>query len=456
MTAPSVLNPFGVALTPADYRDLGARWITPELADEAGLRRVDSLTGREMFCRRTGDMSGIIIPNIAPWDGGHVREYRLRRDHPPFVQRGDGTLKPDGKYLQPSGRRNLLYFPPGIGTQLLCDANVPMIITEGELKGLALWRLANHATTHVRFLPIAVPGVWNFKGIIGKTTGSKGDRRDVMGVIPDVDRIALEGRHVVIAYDADSEKNPQVRAARWGLTSALIDRGATVGVLEWPLEQGKGIDDRLAKVGPDAVLTDIGAVEFGDWRVKLIRNDQGKLIACHDNAALFLENSRDWAGVLGYNCFTSGYVILKPPPEPVTSEVGREIDDTFDTDATRWLERRGVMVKPDVTRRVVDGIAKRNSFHPVRDYLESLTWDGAGRIKTWLIDYCGVESSDQEPNCYAMGVGERFLISAVARVMEPGCKVDHTLVMEGLQGSFIDMCINNAMISAKKGEAPIA
>jgi predicted P-loop ATPase len=61
------------------------------------------------------------------------------------------------------------------------------------------------------------------------------------------------------------------------------------------------------------------------------------------------------------------------------------------------------------------------------------------RIGTWLIVYCGVESSDQEPNIFAMAVGEKFLISAVARVMEPGCKVDTLLVLEGQQGIFKSM-----------------
>jgi hypothetical protein len=152
-----------------------------------------------------------------------------------------------------------------------------------------------------------------------------------------------------------------VRAARWQLTAALVDRGATVGYLEWPLEEGKGIDDRLATVGPDRVLADIAAVQFGGWRTGLLRTDGGKLIACHENVALFLENSPEWAGVLGYNEFSGGHFVLKPPPPPITAAVDSEIEDNFDIEALRWLERHGNMVKPDVVRRVVDGVARRNS-----------------------------------------------------------------------------------------------
>lgn len=156
----------------------------------------------------------------------------------------------------------------------------------------------------------------------------------------------------------------------------------------------------MAAVGPDRVLADIAGVRFGGWQARLLRNDRGQLLACYDNVALFFENSPELAGVLGYNEFTGGQFILKAPP-PITATVGSELEDHFDTEALRWLERRGIMVRPDMVRRVVDGVARRNSYHPVRDYLESLPkWDGTPRIATWLIDYCGVKSSDENPNIY--------------------------------------------------------
>jgi putative DNA primase/helicase len=56
------------------------------------------------------------------------------------------------------------------------------------------------------------------------------------------------------------------------------------------------------------------------------------------------------------------------------------------------------------------------------------------RIETWLLDYCNVESSDANPNNYAMSVGSKILIAAIARIFEPGCKSDHLLVLESPQG----------------------
>ena len=404
------------------------------MANEAGLRRVDTYTGREMFGRKSGDCSGIIIPYLLPGENTIV-EYRLRVDNPALEQRADGSNRETGKYIQPPGRGNRVYFPAGIALAALADVSLPVIITEGEFKEIALWRLANWQTPTLRFLPLSIAGVYNWRGTIGKKEGENGERRDVKGVVADIERIAWKGRRAVIAFDADAEKNPKVRGARSRLMAALIERGATVGLLEWPSEEGKGIDDRLANVGPDKVLADIAAIEFGGWQTRLLRTEAGKLMPCYENAALFLQNSLEWVGALGYNEFTGGHFVLKPPPPPITATVGSELEDHFDTEAVRWLERRGVMVKPDLVRRVVDGIARRNSFHPVRDYLESLpAWDGTPRIGSWLLDYCGVESSDANPNEYAMAVGEKFLISAVARILEPGCKVDHMLVLEGPQG----------------------
>ena len=431
---PIAATVFGGNLTEGDYRKLVARWITPECAVEAGLRRVDSFTGRDMFGRRKGDCAGIIIPNILPGENS-VREYRIRLDHPELEFRTDGTIHEARKYLQPSSRPNLAYFPPGVSAPLLKDVNTPIVITEGEFKAIALWRASTHKTATPRFLPISVAGVWSFRGVVGKTIGPAGDRQDVKGVIPDFERIAWAGRKVIVAYDADTATNPKVIAARNQLGSVLIQRGATVGYLGWPLTEGKGIDDRLENLGPEAVIADIERVEFGDWRTRLLRNEAGKLLSGYENVALFLENHPDWSGVLGYNEFTGGYTALGQAPAPIAARPGSEIDDHFVTGTIRWLERHGLSAKPDLASRVVDMVAQKNSFHPVRDYLEGLPeWDGTPRVRSWLFDYCGVKTSDENPNRYAEAIGEKFLVSAVARIMEPGCKVDHALVLESPQG----------------------
>jgi hypothetical protein len=205
---------------------LESRWIDRTLADRAGLRRVDSLTGGEVIGRKSGNYAGIIIPYHHP-GSDHIRDYRLRRDQPDLEYDSGGNLKQRQKYLSPPGRSNMLYLVPGVNQVLLRDASLPIMITEGEFKTLALWRLANHSSpSRPRFLPLGVSGVYNWRGTIGKTVGPDGSRLDVKGAIPDLDWVAWEGRRVVIAYDADAVTKDMVRIARSELAAHLRGRSA--------------------------------------------------------------------------------------------------------------------------------------------------------------------------------------------------------------------------------------
>jgi hypothetical protein len=231
-TEPSASTVPGSDLTIQDYAELEARWIDRTLAIQARFRRVDSITGAEIVGRKGGNYSGMVIPYFRP-GSDHVREHRLRRDHPDLESDSAGNLKPRQKYLSPPGRSNMLYIVPGIDPELLRDVNLPVVVTEGEFKALALWRLANHGSpARPRFLPVGLSGVYNWRGTIGKTVGPDGSRLDVKGTIPDLDWVAWQDRKVVIAYDADAVIKAPVRIARSELAAHLRGRGAQVGFLE--------------------------------------------------------------------------------------------------------------------------------------------------------------------------------------------------------------------------------
>jgi predicted P-loop ATPase len=84
----------------------------------------------------------------------------------------------------------------------------------------------------------------------------------------------------------------------------------------------------------------------------------------------------------------------------------------------------------DAVHDAVNTRAHARPFHPVREYLDGLLWDEKPRLARFLTDYFGAESS-----VYTEKIGEMFMISMVARILEPGCKVDHVLVLEGPQGT---------------------
>jgi hypothetical protein len=198
------------------------------LAESAFLRRVDSWTGAQLVGRKGGDYAGIAIPYFAPGDR-HVREYRLRRDHPDLEADSSGQLKVKQKYLSPPGRSNMLYLPPGCEDALLGNCELPLIITEGEFKTLALWRLAKlDAQNNPRFLPVGISGVFNWRGTVGKATAPDGQRLNVKGPILDLDWIVWKGRKVIIAFDADAAVKDQVRFARIEL-ARISHSGPEVG-----------------------------------------------------------------------------------------------------------------------------------------------------------------------------------------------------------------------------------
>lgn len=78
----------------------------------------------------------------------------------------------------------------------------------------------------------------------------------------------------------------------------------------------------------------------------------------------------------------------------------------------------------------VNAIAHRNAYDPVLTYLEALKWDGKPRLDTWLVDYCKTTSDEES----ARLTGAWWMMSAVNRVMNPGCQADYSIILEGGQG----------------------
>lgn len=423
----------GYSLEERDYRALAARWIDRTTADAALLRRVDTFEGAEILGRNGGGRyEGICIPYVWPGDD-RVREYRIRRDHPEFE-----NGKPKAKYIAPPGRGNLLYFPVDTDPAWLTDVGLPLVITEGEFKVIALNRSARHdigdAAERPRFLPFGVSGVWNWRGTTGKTLDPTGARVDEKGPIADLAHIAWAGRVVTIIFDIDLETNESVQAARAMLTRELQSRGAIVRWFTWPtdLPEGiKGIDDLLAAVGPERVLDCItNAAEQKpdarpEWQRKLILSENGNPKALLANALTPFRDAPEWRGVLSRNEF-SGYTFArKPTPWGFEGQITEQQDAL----ATEWLQHHGIFVTCDVAARALETVAEEIKFHPVRTYLHGLLWDGVSRLDTWLITYAGTVNT-----AYAQAVGAKWLISAVARVHVPGVKADHVLILEGPQG----------------------
>jgi hypothetical protein len=276
----------GVALTMNDLATLAKSYITPDLAKQAGIFRVNSHEGAALVGRNgRGDYSGIVFPYQWPGES-KPREYRLRRDHPDLEKQPDDLPpKEKAKYLSPPGRGNKLYFPPQIDPADLENAELPIVIVEGEKKCLALHRLS--VESGERFLPIGIAGVWSFRSVVGKENDAKGSRRDVKGIIPDFDRIVWKGRTVKIVFDTNVATNKSVKAARAVLSKELLHRGAVAYFVDLPTDLGvNGVDDLLAAKGPDYVLGLIEAAQTSEEKVER-KSEATRLVELASNVELF-------------------------------------------------------------------------------------------------------------------------------------------------------------------------
>jgi putative DNA primase/helicase len=155
--------------------------------------------------------------------------------------------------------------------------------------------------------------------------------------------------------------------------------------------------------------------------------------SCVANAVTTLCKDRRWRGVLAYDEFAECVVTRAQPPWHEDGAAGAELGEWTDADTMRlriWLERvMGITLAAGEADGVVSLAASAHRFHPVREYLRGLTWDGEPRLELFLANYLGTE-----PNDYTRAIGKRWLVSAVARIMRPGCQVDCTLILEGAQG----------------------
>jgi predicted P-loop ATPase len=88
-----------------------------------------------------------------------------------------------------------------------------------------------------------------------------------------------------------------------------------------------------------------------------------------------------------------------------------------------------VWVSKAHTHEVIIALAADHLINPLKVYFKRMKWDGTKRLDTWLIDYLGTKDTE-----YTRAVGRKWLISAVARAMQPGCQADHMLILEGKQG----------------------
>jgi hypothetical protein len=157
-----------------------------------------------------------------------------------------------------------------------------------------------------------------------------------------------------------------------------------------------------------------------DWRTELQTKKDGSARRGCENVRVFVRHHPDYRGRWSLNTMTSGvYVNDVPMADTLVHDVRAHIDRILGFSPGR----------EDVEAAILMAASDRQ-FHPIQQYLRSIDWDGVPRLSAMARDYFGTDHA-----LYALFV-RKWMISAVARALNPGCKVDTALMLYGEQGFF--------------------
>jgi predicted P-loop ATPase len=304
--------------------------------------------------------------------------------------------------------------------------------TEGEAKTDALRKLGLVATT-------TIGGSGGAKTLWQHQYGREFKAGDHVIALPDHDEAGEKYLNAVgsMLAEVDAEM----------LVLRLPGLGEAEDVVNW-LARG-GTKEELLRLATEAELWVMPAapevevketLRDGDWEPG-DKNDAGYLIGKHGqvltvlpNMVVALQEMPELKGLFRWDEFNLNVVATRPVSNVygwTSSETfPRPLSDSDETMVNDFLQRKGMLnVAPRTLNAAIHTVARSHAFHPVRDYLNNLKWDNTERVDTWLHSSLGAEK-----NAYTAAIGRMFLISMVARIYQPGCKVDYTLILEGTQG----------------------
>ena len=159
----------------------------------------------------------------------------------------------------------------------------------------------------------------------------------------------------------------------------------------------------------------------------LARTHKGKVKQTIDNAMIIFYQDPILKNAIKKNELTGKTDIVK---ELEWRRHSSGITDTDEYQIQRYLEKNYEFVSDKVITKAMNIVASENSYHPIRDFLERLEWDGISRIDTLLPKYLGADDNE-----YTREVMRLLMMAAIKRVYEPGCKFEIMVCLVGGQGA---------------------
>lgn len=167
-------------------------------------------------------------------------------------------------------------------------------------------------------------------------------------------------------------------------------------------------------------------------RLTFARDKRGVPLPTIDNFLLVLKYDPMLKNLGRYNAFTKRMEVNGPMPWDAIGFVrsaGSTWNDADQAGFRFYCEKKYGLKSKESAKDAVTNYFNKNTYHPVRQYLQGLKWDRKKRVETLLIDYLGAEDTE-----YVRVVTRKTLVAGVKRIMEPGCKWDYMLTLTGTQG----------------------
>lgn len=173
------------------------------------------------------------------------------------------------------------------------------------------------------------------------------------------------------------------------------------------------------------------------WMENLTVGKNGIIETTRNNLILILKNDPRLNGLGKLNLFNGRYIVTSKLPWVRNSECWTDVDDA----GLMWYVEEAYSIEGK--QKILDAknlVFNERAYHPVKEYLNSLKWDGKPRVESLFCDYLGADRNE-----YTYEITRKTLAAAVARIFNPGCKFDFMLTLVGPQG------IGKSMLLARLG-----
>lgn len=171
-------------------------------------------------------------------------------------------------------------------------------------------------------------------------------------------------------------------------------------------------------------------VQSDNWRNKLDRNDNGSIKSTRKNIKLIMDNDPKLKDIGRTNVFSGHKEIYNKPFWRKSDDINTLWSDADEEQLRNYLDINYGISSAEKTNDVLGGMFYTNSYHPIKDYLNGLEWDGNKRLDTLFIDYLGAKDYK-----YTRTITRKILVAAVSRIFNPGIKFDEAVILVGKQGA---------------------